>query len=185
MTMQFKPSKWGHILDDANMTMLVQPIPGTQTIYEYINDCSAGTFTKMYPPNSTVIVYNQCPIDVRLLGEVTKFVVQYNCSNSNLWLGDYNGVAFTREVVIKQNDGYMFLTNRMNSIDIQNNNSLIAVYGDVLEHIDIKNNSKDSTYYLNSNLCPDLWVDSQCGKLLLRNPACGAEWEDYINTSNC
>jgi len=99
MTKQFLPSKHGHTLDDANMTMLVEPMPGTQVIYEHITDCS-DDFTKVYPPNTTLVVHNRCPINLELLGEVTKLVVDYNPLGSILYCGDYSKPSFTREVVV-------------------------------------------------------------------------------------
>ena len=77
MTKQFLPSKFGHTLDDANMTMLVEPIPGTQAIVEYIGDCAnTSSFKKVYPPNTTLILHNTCPIFMDILGEVAKLVVE-------------------------------------------------------------------------------------------------------------
>jgi len=108
MTTQFLTSKWGHTLDDANITALVEPTPGTQVIYEYINDCpilNDGTnHGKVYPPNSTVILHNNClyprwTVD----GEVTKLVIEYNRGKINLGVG-FDDV-FTNEVVVKHNVG--------------------------------------------------------------------------------
>jgi len=33
MTQKFPTSKWGHSLDDAEFTALVEPTPGTQVVY--------------------------------------------------------------------------------------------------------------------------------------------------------
>jgi len=61
--------------------MMVEPMPGTQTIYEYLSDCPTEftSVSKVYPPNSTVIVNNACPnLWWYVLGEVTKLVVEHN-----------------------------------------------------------------------------------------------------------
>jgi len=81
MTQKFLTSKWGHTLDDAEFTLMVEPMPGTQAIFEYLNDCpeSPKEKLKVYPPNSTVIVHNLCEnLSFTVLGEVAKLVVQKN-----------------------------------------------------------------------------------------------------------
>ena len=70
------------------MTLLVEPFPGTQVIYEYIGDCaSKDRITKVYPPHTTLIVHNACPRNFTILGEVTKLVVEYNVHGGWITLG--------------------------------------------------------------------------------------------------
>ena len=79
MTSKGLASKWGHKLDNAEITLLIEPTPGTQAIYEYISVCSSSIKSKVYPPNSTVIVNNLCATNtLEILGEVTKLVVERN-----------------------------------------------------------------------------------------------------------
>ena len=148
MTEQFKPSKWGHTLDDANMTMLVEPMPGTQVIYEYIDDCSKygtwGHLTKVFPPNTTLIVHNFCPLTLTIVGEVTKLVVEYNSNVGEIVLGSGRNSVLTQEVVIRSNDGYVGLLNTVKSLEVQNNTFYMDIWGDVTEHIDLKNNTRSS-----------------------------------------
>ena len=183
MTMQFLPSKWGHILDDAEITLMLEPIPGTQVIYEFLNDCSRRSLKKVYPPNSTVRVYNACPLELTVLGEVAKLVVDYNAFNGVIWLGDLdklNSVA-TQEVVIRSNYGYISLYNKMKSIEVQENAMFLSVDGDVTEHIDLRKNTITSTYSIVSETCPDLWIGNQCGLIQFFNTNCPQGRINYFN----
>jgi len=75
---------------------MLEPAPGTQSIYEYISDCAEDgeEILKVYPPNSTVIVYNTCPYTVLgVLGEVTKLIVEHNSGCVALGRG-LNGPTF-------------------------------------------------------------------------------------------
>ena len=78
----FLPSKWGHTLDDKEFTLMLEPYPGTQVIYEHFSsDCPTSTakVEKVYPPNTTLILNNPCEfLSFRALGEITKFVVESN-----------------------------------------------------------------------------------------------------------
>ena len=166
-------------------------MPGTQTIYEYINDCSKYSrleeLTKVYPPNSTVILHLNCKVTFVVLGEVAKLVVDYNSRGSRIDLGDIwnqNSVT-TQEVVIKSNDGAIFLANKLASLEVQSNNSYLSVEGDVTEHIDIKNNTVNSLYDMYFETCPDLWIDSQCGAINTYLSTCSEGWDSYINYTNC
>ena len=60
---KFLPSKWGHTLDDKEFTLMLEPYPGTQVIYEHFSsDCPTNSTTvhKTYPPNTTLILNNPC-----------------------------------------------------------------------------------------------------------------------------
>jgi len=81
---------------------------------------------KVYPPNTTLIVNNPCTkIGFYALGEITKFVVESNYG----WvdLGKFSNEVYTKEVVIKRNygDGGIYLYNRMDRVEIQENMSKI------------------------------------------------------------
>ena len=108
-------------------------------------------------------------------------VVDYNMSGGSVYLGAIARVnaVHTQEVVVRSNDGVIDLFNRVKSVEVQNNNMLLIIHGDVDEHIDLKNNSRNSYYYMISNTCPDLWIENQCGNFAADNKVCG--WEDYIN----
>jgi len=72
-------SKWGHTLDDKEFTLMVEPYPGTQVIYEHLGNCLTALTSKkkVYPPNTTLIVNNPCArLSFTALGEITKFVVE-------------------------------------------------------------------------------------------------------------
>ena len=86
-----RPSKWGHTLDDTEITLLIEPKPGTQFIYEYISDCSDNVAI-VFPPNSTVILNNPCDIWIQIFGEVTKLVVEKNRGMLDLGSYGYNEV---------------------------------------------------------------------------------------------
>jgi len=59
---KFLPSKSGHTLDDKEFTLMLEPYPGTQVIYEHFADCPTEhtVMKKVYPPNTTLIVNNPC-----------------------------------------------------------------------------------------------------------------------------
>jgi len=107
-------SKWGHILDDTEMTLMVEPYPGTQTIYEYINTC--GDVEKTYPPNTTLIatVATDCAF-LSALGDIKKFVVMENLGGISI------GNAFTHieDIVIKSTSENIVLWSSVGNLEIQ------------------------------------------------------------------
>jgi len=85
---QFLPSKSGHTLDDKEFTAMLEPYPGTQVIYEHLGNCPTTPInvTKVYPPNTTLILNNPCQnIAFYAYGEITKLVVESNYGD--LYLG--------------------------------------------------------------------------------------------------
>jgi len=142
-------SKFGHTLSDAQITGMLEPMPGTQVIVEYISDCSFSKLSKHYPPNSTVLLHNTCNSYIEILGEVRKLVVFENVGTIDLGKWDTHDKAFTEEVVIKSNNGNpgnndvfngIYINNKTKTIEIQHSNSRVYVAGSVTEHIDIKRN---------------------------------------------
>ena len=104
---EYYPSKWDHTLDDKEFTLMLEPYPGTQVIYEHFSsDCPTSwtNVRKVYPPNSTLILNNPCKcINLTALGEITKFVVERNYGG--VFLGLHTDEVYTKEVVIKSNSG--------------------------------------------------------------------------------
>ena len=148
MTTSGQPSKWNHTLDDAQITFMLEPMPGTQIIYEHINDCSNLNLSKVYPPNSTVILNNTCPkLSIVILGEVRKLVVEQNYGFIDLGTYDWQQVlpvVHTEEVVIKNNDApYKFgilIYNLVDRVEIQSNRARIEFFSRVTEHVDLRSN---------------------------------------------
>ena len=70
-------SKWGHILDDTEITGMIEPYPGTQYIFEYISTCEH--ISRTYPPNTTLITYlaTNCA-SLTAFGDIKKLVVLQN-----------------------------------------------------------------------------------------------------------
>jgi len=119
---EFLTSKW-HTLDDKEFTLMLEPYPGTQVIYEHLGNCPTvwTTVKKVYPPNTTLIVNNPCGyISFWSLGEITKFVVEENYGDLRLGGVDRDAV-YTKEVVVKSNHGDISLKNSMDRIEIQEN----------------------------------------------------------------
>lgn len=116
MAEHFLPSKYGHILDDAQITLLVEPTPGTQAIYEYLSDCYAN-INKVYPPNTTLILDIKCGT-ITVLGELAKVVVERN-EDGGIFIGNsvLDGV-YTKEVVVKSSNSHIWLNNNINSLEI-------------------------------------------------------------------
>jgi len=137
-----------------------------------------------------VIVHNACPVFWRVLGEVSKLVVEYNAPGGNIFLGNMfkqNSVT-TEEVVIRSNEGEIGFYHKVKSIEVQNNANYISAFGEVTGHIDIKNNDDGSKLdFVFTQTCPDLWIGKQCGTLNYTrlNSSCEVQWENYINDSNC
>ena len=101
---------------------LVEPIPETQIIYEHISDCArTSSFKKVYPPNTTLIVHNNCDVGLTILGEVAKLVVEVNAGG--IYLGEYGqkDKFFPQAVVIRENKGFINLYHQMNSLEVQGN----------------------------------------------------------------
>ena len=103
---EFLPSKWNHTLDDKEFTLMLEPYPGTQVIYEHFGNCTTFNYVdKVYPPNTTLIVNNPCKnLVFTALGEITKLVVESNYGMLSLGSFPVDEV-YTREVVIKSNPG--------------------------------------------------------------------------------
>ena len=140
---EFYPSKWGHTLKKKEFTLMLEPYPGTQVIYEHFGSNCPVEFTrvdKVYPPNSTLIVNNPCKdLKFTALGEITKLVVEVNYGQ--VFLGDSTGKVYTKEVVIKSNNYIIELNNSMNRVEIKENSATLFVWGNVAEHVDVKKSS--------------------------------------------
>ena len=145
MTSEGRPSKWGHVLDDAEITLMLEPIPGTQAIYEYINDCSQpGVMKKVYPPNTSLILNIACQKYVTVLGEISKLVVLQNKGSLELGAWGEVDLVTTEEVVIKSNQGSIYTYYSLNSVEVQQNDWLISFIGRIHEHVDMKSNGPES-----------------------------------------
>ena len=115
---------------------MVEPYPGTQVIYEHFG-CTYETVTKVYPPNTTLILNNPCDVfTFTALGEITKLVVESNYGR--LFLGSNRDEVYTKEVVVKNNDGWIYLNNSMDRVEVQTNSRYLYFYGKVAEHVDVK-----------------------------------------------
>ena len=110
------------MLDDAEMSIMVEPYPGTQVIYEFITTCGSMS-SKVFPPNSTLILSNRCTDWIFVLGEVKKLVVLEN--NGEIDFGDYFNQTYTEEVVIQNNFGVVIISNKTKAIEIQGNDKTI------------------------------------------------------------
>ena len=150
---EFLPSKWGHTLDDKEFTLMLEPYPGTQVIYEHLGNCEATeTFvTKVYPPNTTLIVTNPCEhTDFTALGEITKLVVLSNYGDVNLGSVSKSNEVYTKEVVIKDNSNMVTLWNQIDRVEVQENTLLLCIAGTINEHIDVKKMSHGKIYFSNN-----------------------------------
>ena len=87
---------------------MLEPMPGTQVIVEYISDCSSSV-SKVYPPNSSVLIHNLCDIDIEVLGEVRKLVVIENEGNIDLRKFGTIDEVFTEQFVIKSNNWGIYI----------------------------------------------------------------------------
>ena len=191
-------SKWNHVLDDAEITMMMEPELGTQMIYEFVNtgDCSRNFLDqntpevrKVYPPNSTVIVYNECSV-VQLLGEITKLVVEKNTGTIVLGQMEEWDQVSTNSIVIKSSDSTIYSSNTVASLEIQDlgADSHFFQYGMITEHVDIKRiaaTAKVSLMAVTSQTPPtfDFWIEQNCGTVRVWEPR--DEWNSYINNTNC
>ena len=136
MTKQFLPSKYGHTLDDVEFTAMLEPMPGTQLIYEHLSNCT-GDVKKVYPPNTTLVVHNTCKeFSHTVLGEVAKLVVERN--EGTLYLGREEELVHTSEVVIKENARTIVICNSTDRVEIQTNSGSFVNNGTILEHVDVK-----------------------------------------------
>ena len=98
------------------MTVMVEPVPGTQVIYEYLSSC--GHVEKTYPPNTTLFV--TLAVECAMLtayGSISKLVVVEN--HGVLYLGNWNSFAHVEEVVIRSTDGFVAITESVGSLEIQ------------------------------------------------------------------
>ena len=190
----FYPSKWGHTLEDAEFTLMLEPYPGTQVIYEHLADCPTrlSYTTKVYPPNTTLIVNNTCEyLSFKAVGEITKFVVESNVGE--LYLGKVPDEVYTKEVVIKNNSGFIYHNNHIDRVEIEENTYWVSFFGTVAEHIDVKKTSGKLYFFFDSSKPYhfDLWVDAACGgkiwcdDISSDSSDCPHDWFNYINTSKC
>ena len=180
MTKQFLPSKSGHTLDDAEFTIMVEPMPGTQLIYEHLRDCTTNV-TKTYPPNTTLVVNNTCKKALTILGEVTKLIVEKN--EGTLHLGWFIDEVYTSEVVIKENKGKISLRNTMDRVEIQTNDKQLTVWGKILEHVDVKVAGGTFDFFSDEGAF-DIWVGSGCPAIYCEYDCLNSS-RDYINTNDC
>ena len=181
MTMEALPSKWGHNLDDAQITMMIEPYPGTQTIFEVFNgDCNRDfeelfdvdewDEIKTYPPNSTVYVLNNCSA-ILMFGNITKLVVESNTGSVIIDSATDNRV-YIEDVVVKSSNNILFITNEIGSFEIQDlgPGSLTQTVGKIRKHIDVKRVGEHAELYIYyPTVDPadnyDFWVGQNCGDL--------------------
>ena len=89
-------------------------------------------------------------------------MVNYNLGH--IHLGRHEGSStFTKEVVVDQNNGWLWLFNKMDSVEIRGNgdgsgNGIIQFYGEIRSHVDDKNNNPSSFLYFHEGTDFDLWV---------------------------
>jgi len=121
---------------------MMEPMPGTQAIYEYITDCPwyYKSFYKAYPSNSTVIVNNPCSmVSLYFNGDIAKLVVEANIGNLTLGEQDYT-TSVTPEVVVYQNTSRITLPSKVGSVNIRENYANIDFYDQIEEYLAVKVN---------------------------------------------
>jgi len=89
-----------HQLDNVVITGLLEPVPGTQTIVDYLNDGAAHS--KVYPPNTTLMVGIESG-ELTCAGELTKVVVS-RCRNSRVNIGSATNKSVLSEIVFTDVD---------------------------------------------------------------------------------
>ena len=163
---------------------MVEPAPGTQTIYEYISTCT--TVKKTYPPNTTLIVNlaRECA-ELQAYGEITKFILEDN-KGKVLLIG---GGAHTsiQDVIIRQisGNGSVHIWSKVDSLEVKylKDSAFLNLHDSVESHVDIKRIEYEAQISLQQ--CDmDFWVGKNCGKVSTYCFYGDEKWGDYIN-SNC
>jgi len=109
---------WEIIQTFNDFNVLVEPLPGSYVILEHHKSCE--TLSKIYPPNTTLVVNNECGT-MQLSGDIKKFYVVNN--KGHIWFGGNPAIPDTihrtEEVTIKHNDGTINISNSVTTVDVE------------------------------------------------------------------